>query len=225
MNMTKEERLIKCDGMFDIINERLKLEKRKKSEAKRCFKTSWHTDNLTFQLSVLLYEEIITNKDNSEIDIFTKVINDKNIETIELKKSLDRYENQISSFKEEIKSQKTILSTERSNYKEQLQSKDLSNTSENDSIESLKQTTKRYENIIQSRNTKITELENEISILNKDIDEEKQFTMALRRRGLTETEPLQSNTVILQGAVVEDSKFTKYVKIISNKFKRKEHRE
>ena len=45
------------------------------------------------------------------------------------------------------------------------------------------------------------------------------------RRGLNEIEPLQSDKVIFQASVIEESKFTKYFKIIGNKFKKKEHGE
>ena len=213
MAYTKED----LANIFEVVNQKLQLEGTKKTETKRSFKDLWKPDNLLYRLMVGWYNEITQDIDDSEIHDFVKKLNDKDKENRKLKKTLDRSEDEINSLKEEIKSQKEILSTERSKHKEQLECKDISHKSEQDSIKSLKETTHIYECMIQSRDTKIKHLEN-------DLDEERNFTMGIcRRRGLTETEPLQSDTFILQGSVVEDKKFTKYFKIISNKFKRKEH--
>ena len=77
------------------------------------------------------------------------------------------------------------------------------------SIKELENECEKYKNHIKYLNEKIEFLDGMLEF-------------ARPRHVWTETEPLQSDTVIYQ-ASIQESKFTKYFKIISNKFKRKEH--
>jgi len=210
-----------CNKMFAIINTRLKLEGREKIQTKRSFNTEWKPDGLVYRMFILLYEELTIDKGKNEIDIFNKEIDDRDEEIAKLKKNVEQHEKQITglknqknSLKQEVNSEQSLLKIEQNRH-----------TTDLDLITSLKKQLKNYESMIKIKDTSINGLKNEISILNTNLNDEKEFTMAVRRRGLNETEPLQSETVICKASVIEESKFTKYIKMIGNKFKRKEHRE
>mgnify|MGYP003650690906 FL=1 len=211
------------NGMFDVVNSKyLHLTGENRKYTKRQFKTWKQNKHIgARELFIKLYE---TCDDDYESELFNKY--EKVVEENELlQKKCERYEKEITSLKEDLKSTKAMLSTEIRKHKQQIECKELSNHDELEIIQSLNKRKHKDEIKIQERDTTITDLNNQISVLKNDLDEEKEFTTRCMTRGLNEIEPLQSDKVIFQASVIEESKFTKYFKIIGNKLKKKEHGE